>query len=158
VQPRLDCFRQRRRANVEAQMDGGRNLVDVLPARALGPDCAPLDLRRVDRSHGLREDAVPEPASGLSASPGSAPALGSDEPVVERGARAGGAILAGVEDGVIAELRRVRALGRLGGIRLVSLYFSLIAAGSDSLIRSAATALPLSSALAKGAAAKPVTV
>src|SRR6266481_440780 len=54
-----------------------------------------------------------------STSPGAAPALGSDQLVVERRASARGAILAGIEHAVVAELRRVRALGRLRGIRFV---------------------------------------
>src|SRR6266568_6581699 len=49
----LDRFRQRRCADVEAQADRGRDLVDVLAAGALRADGGPYDLRRVDRGHGL---------------------------------------------------------------------------------------------------------
>src|SRR5205814_3868888 len=56
---------------------------------------------------------------GLSATPGSAPALGGDKLVLECRASAIGAVLALVEQAVVAELRRVRALGRLRGIRFV---------------------------------------
>src|SRR3989339_1017791 len=37
-QPRLDIVRQTRRSDVKAQMDGAGHLVDVLAARALGPN------------------------------------------------------------------------------------------------------------------------
>src|SRR5437588_7973171 len=92
---------------------------------------------------------------GVSAAPCSAPALGSDELVLEHRASAIGAVLALVEQAVVAELRRVRALGAFVAS---ALYFSLTAAGSDSLIKSAADAFPRSSAVAKGATTKPVAV
>ena len=43
-QARLDLVGQRRGGDVEAKMDRGGHLVDVLAARALRADCAPLDL------------------------------------------------------------------------------------------------------------------
>src|SRR5205823_8375094 len=47
---------------------------------------------------------------------------------------------------------------RSGAFVASALYFSLTAAGSDSLIKSAAAAVPRRSALANGAATKPVAV
>src|SRR5258705_2454353 len=47
----LDRLRQRRCANIEAQMHRRRDLVDVLAARTLGAYGGPFDLCRVDRGH-----------------------------------------------------------------------------------------------------------
>src|SRR5437879_6282473 len=47
---RLDRIRKRRRRDVEAQMDGGRDLVDVLSTGALSADGGPGDLARQDRA------------------------------------------------------------------------------------------------------------
>lgn len=51
-QPFLQVLWQRARADVVAQMDRARDLVDVLPARALGTDRAEIDLGFVDEDGG----------------------------------------------------------------------------------------------------------
>ena len=51
----LHLIGQRRGLNVKAQMDGARDLVDVLPARTLGPHRSDGDFGFVnEQGHGLR--------------------------------------------------------------------------------------------------------
>src|SRR5450631_2156921 len=49
MEPRRDIGRQRYKARIEAQLRGGRELVDVLSARSGSTDEADLDVVLVDR-------------------------------------------------------------------------------------------------------------
>ena len=60
LEPRAHVVGQRRRAaRVEAQLHGGRHLVDVLPARAGGADEAFLALALVDADTAVYDPSIP---------------------------------------------------------------------------------------------------
>jgi hypothetical protein len=60
-EPPFDVVSQRRRSDIEAQVDGARHLVDILTAGALRADGGPFQLVAGDADHGNAESRVKTP-------------------------------------------------------------------------------------------------